>query len=63
MEPLFKTILERVPTPSGTNDNPLQLQVFTLGYDNFVGKIGIARIFQRRCKEKSKCNARKSRWY
>ena len=26
-------------------DNPLQLQVFTLDYDNYVGKIGIARIF------------------
>ncbi|MDU2359598.1 MAG: EF-Tu/IF-2/RF-3 family GTPase, partial [Campylobacter concisus] len=25
--------------------NPLQLQVFTLDYDNYVGKIGIARIF------------------
>ena len=45
MEPLFKTILERVPAPSGDKQNPLQLQVFTLGYDNFVGKIGIARIF------------------
>ncbi|HDV7324790.1 TPA: translational GTPase TypA [Campylobacter jejuni] len=45
MEPLFKTILERVPAPSGSDENPLQLQVFTLGYDNFVGKIGIARIF------------------
>ncbi|EPV3114774.1 EF-Tu/IF-2/RF-3 family GTPase, partial [Campylobacter jejuni] len=31
--------------PSGSDENPLQLQVFTLGYDNFVGKIGIARIF------------------
>ena len=45
MKPLFETILERVPKPSGSVDNPLQLQVFTLGYDNFVGKIGIARIF------------------
>ncbi len=25
--------------------NGLQLQVFTLDYDNFIGKIGIARIF------------------
>lgn len=45
MEPLFETILSHVPKPSGSVDNPLQLQVFTLDYDNFVGKIGIARIF------------------
>ncbi|WP_267524575.1 translational GTPase TypA [Campylobacter sp. MG1] len=45
MQPLFDKIIEHVPAPSGSNENPLQLQVFTLGYDNFVGKIGIARIF------------------
>ncbi|MCI6987952.1 MAG: translational GTPase TypA [Campylobacter sp.] len=45
MKPLFETILSHVPAPSGSDDNPLQLQVFTLDYDNFVGKIGIARIF------------------
>ena len=43
--PLFDTILRHVPSPTGTVENPLQLQVFTLDYDNYVGKIGIARIF------------------
>jgi len=45
LEPLFETIIKHVPTPSGKPENPLQLQVFTLDYDNYVGKIGIARIF------------------
>ena len=45
MQPLFETIVSHVPSPSGDNANPLQLQVFTLDYDNYVGKIGIARIF------------------
>lgn len=45
MKPLFETILAHVPEPTGKDDNPLQLQVFTLDYDNYVGKIGIARIF------------------
>lgn len=45
MEPLFETIIKHVPAPSGKDENPLQLQVFTLDYDNYVGKIGIARIF------------------
>jgi GTP-binding protein len=45
LEPLFETIIKNVPAPSGKSENPLQLQVFTLDYDNYVGKIGIARIF------------------
>ncbi|NLC27224.1 MAG: GTP-binding protein, partial [Campylobacteraceae bacterium] len=45
MNPLFETILKHVPEPTGNKENPLQLQVFTLDYDSYVGKIGIARIF------------------
>ena len=45
LEPLFDAILEYVPLPSGNVENPLQVQIFTLDYDNYVGKIGIARIF------------------
>jgi len=45
LEPLFETIIKQVPAPEGSMDAPVQIQVFTLDYDNFVGKIGIARIF------------------
>ncbi len=45
LEPLFETILEHVPSPSGSVDESLQMQIFTLDYDNYVGKIGIARVF------------------
>ncbi|GAA7191662.1 translational GTPase TypA [Helicobacter pylori] len=45
LEPLFETILEHVPSPSGSVDEPLQMQIFTLDYGNYVGKIGIARVF------------------
>lgn len=51
LEPLFKTLIEYVPEPSGSRDNSLQMQVFTLDYDNYVGKIGIARIFNGRIKK------------
>ncbi len=44
-ECIFETILEAVPAPDGSSDNPAQAQVFTLDYDNYVGKIGISRIF------------------
>jgi GTP-binding protein len=45
LTPLFEMILSHTPKPVGTVENPLQLQVFTLDYDNYVGKIGISRIF------------------
>ena len=49
--PLFEAILEYVPLPSGNKENPLQIQIFTLDYDNYVGKIGIARIFNGKVKK------------
>ncbi|SMC08667.1 translational GTPase TypA [Nitratiruptor tergarcus] len=48
--PVFEAIIEHVPAPSGSADNPAQMQVFTLDYDNYVGRIGIARIFNGRIK-------------
>jgi GTP-binding protein len=49
--PILDTIIKETPSPVGSVDNPLQLQVFTLDYDNFVGKIGIARIFNGKVKK------------
>ncbi len=45
MIPLLDLIVEKVPAPTGSDENGLQLQVFNLSHDNFIGKIGIARIF------------------
>jgi GTP-binding protein len=45
LTPLFETIIAEVPAPKGSKENPTQLQVFTLDYDNFIGRIGISRIF------------------
>lgn len=45
LKPLFDAILKYVPLPSGNSKKPLQMQIFTLDYDNYVGKIGIARVF------------------
>jgi len=50
LTPLFDAILEYVPAPEGSPDNTLQTQVFTLDYDNYVGRIGIARIFNGKVK-------------
>ncbi|WP_104578222.1 translational GTPase TypA [Helicobacter felis] len=51
LEPLFETILSHVPAPSGDSNNALQMQIFTLDYDNYVGKIGIARVFNGQIKK------------
>jgi len=45
MKPLFEAILTKVPYPEGSPDADTQAQVFTLDRDNFVGRIGITRIF------------------
>jgi len=45
LTPLFEAILEKVPYPVGSPDAHSQAQVFTLDYDNFVGRIGITRVF------------------
>jgi len=51
MTPLFEAILEKVPYPKGSADEPTQAQVFTLDSDNFVGRIGITRIFNGKVKK------------
>ncbi|WP_295420131.1 translational GTPase TypA [Sulfurovum sp.] len=51
MTPLFEAILEKVPYPQGSPDADTQAQVFTLDSDNFVGRIGITRIFNGKVKK------------
>jgi GTP-binding protein len=51
MTPLFEAILTKVPYPVGSPDDDTQAQVFTLDSDNFVGRIGITRIFNGKVKK------------
>ena len=44
MEPLFKAILRHVPPPAGDPTKTLQLQVTTLDYSEYLGRIIIGRI-------------------
>ncbi|TCL66581.1 GTP-binding protein [Hydrogenispora ethanolica] len=44
MQPLFEMIQTEIPAPSGDPEAPLQLQITTLDYDDYVGRIGIGRI-------------------
>ncbi|MEM7580624.1 MAG: translational GTPase TypA [Mastigocoleus sp.] len=44
MQPLFEAILRHVPPPVGDLDKPLQLQVTTLDYSEYLGRIIVGRI-------------------
>jgi len=44
LRPLFDTILEYIPAPSGNIEAPLQLIVTTLDYDDYIGRIAIGKI-------------------
>jgi len=45
MDPLFDTIVKHCPRPKGDPDQPLQMQVTLMDYNDFVGQIGVGRIF------------------
>ncbi|MEB3338127.1 MAG: translational GTPase TypA [Leptolyngbyaceae bacterium] len=44
MKPLFDAFLQHVPPPVGDPEKPLQLQVTTLDYSEYVGRIVIGKI-------------------
>jgi GTP-binding protein len=44
LSPLFEAILKHVPMRDENPDEPLQLQICSLDYSSYVGKIGIGRI-------------------
>ncbi len=50
MKPLFDTVLKHVPTPPGSPDAPLQLQLAALDYSTFTGRLGVGRVLNGRIK-------------
>ena len=50
MDPLFQAILQYVPTREADPDLPFQMQVTSLDYSSYVGKIAIGRIARGRVK-------------
>ena len=46
LAPMFDAMLEHVPAHEGSPDAPLQLQICSLDYSTYVGRIGIGRINQ-----------------
>ena len=50
MQPLFDAILAHVPVRADDPDGPLQLQICSLDYSSYVGRIGIGRVIRGRIK-------------
>ncbi|KAA1042679.1 translational GTPase TypA [Macrococcus equipercicus] len=46
MQSLYETILDYVPAPVDNREEPLQFQVALLDYNDYVGRIGIGRVFR-----------------
>jgi GTP-binding protein len=46
MQCLYDSIVEHIPAPIDNRDEPLQFQVALLDYNDYVGRIGIGRVFR-----------------
>lgn len=46
MKCLFEKVIESIPAPVDNSEDPLQFQVALLDYNDFVGRIGIGRVFR-----------------
>ena len=46
MQPLFEAMVESVPAPGGDPDEPFQMLVAALDYDNYLGQAAIGRVFR-----------------
>ena len=45
IEPLFETIIKHVQPYPNVMDKPLRMQVSALAYDDYIGRIGIGRVY------------------
>ncbi|WP_082235035.1 translational GTPase TypA [Halobacillus massiliensis] len=46
MDPIFKLIMNNIPAPEDTKEEPLQFQVTLLDYNDYLGRIGVGRVFR-----------------
>jgi GTP-binding protein len=46
MQVLYETVVEHIPAPIDNREEPLQFQVSLLDYNDYVGRIGIGRVFR-----------------
>ena len=44
LKPLFDTIIKEIPCPEGNGEEPLQILLSNIDYDEYVGRIGVGRV-------------------
>lgn len=54
LAPLLDLILDKVPPAPNNTEVPFRMQPFNLGYDNFVGRMAVGRIYEGTVKQGSK---------
>jgi GTP-binding protein len=60
LKPLLDTILEKVPAAKNDKTAPLRAQPFNLAYDNFLGRLAIARVYEGTIKSGQKVFVKKT---
>ncbi|WP_209686522.1 translational GTPase TypA [Lactobacillus colini] len=50
MDPIFDTIIKSIPAPIDNSNDPLQFQITMLDWDDYVGRIGVGRIYRGKVK-------------
>ncbi|MCS7033878.1 MAG: GTP-binding protein, partial [Phycisphaerae bacterium] len=48
IRPVFEAILKHVPAPHGDPERSLQIQISSIQYNDYVGRIGVGRIYNGR---------------
>src|SRR5947207_125739 len=48
--PVFEALLKHIPAPHGDPDKSLQIQISSIQYNDYVGRIGIGRIYNGKIK-------------
>ncbi len=50
INPLFDTILEQVEQAANDTEKPFKMQIANLAYDNYVGRMGVGRVYEGKAK-------------
>ena len=50
ISPLFDTILEQVAEAANDTTKPFKMQIANLAYDNYVGRMGVGRVYEGKAK-------------
>src|SRR3954464_4774971 len=45
IKPVFEALMKHIPAPHGDKDKPLQIRISSIQYNDYVGRIGVGRIY------------------